>query len=698
MLVIMLLVVGTLGFQTHSFEFVLNADRGISIKQFMVHRYSLPQTVAMPPRFAMPRRSRLVRPNPEFCMRQSDRDGLFESSREVEPEQDTSPSTERLSNAEFVAELPPDFAALLIKFQEDLQKSRKEAHDETKDLQESRTKAQDVTKDLEESREKVQDVTKYLEESWKKYQDATKYLEEVRKKNHDAKKDLEENRKKNQDVKNELQMKGKINAYRLTSRLPNFADSTRTLLAPSQSASRVDVRTVKEYADFKAKQVEYTRSIRTEFEIRSPINNIPDYIGSDSPARSEQDIRFKVFATTFFALNGLLEDVRTCSIPDGAGLPGADAVSIMKGSDVPLVLYEFKGRDLVTYGTDLTKSCNRKILELEGSCDCNSGSREEYRSSEDRCSSRDPLDGIQQLVGYMVLANIWYGIISNGEYYWALELEENGSVSISEAYRFDVEGENSVLSMICYIVHLARELVASGIERAPPALQRVMDAVPASFAQGDVVESNDSGRASDAGSDGSKKAQIMVGFKTLRLLEDHPDRVTLQAEITFAGAERSLAAVKAFDTVEARDSEVRLYELLKPLHDIGIPKLLDGELKLKWTEPQEPRVHAHLTSWVGPPNGGGFGAARRFSPPPVSSLRRARAILEEMHKLGVAHGDVRLPNLSWDPMTERVFVLDLSHGQAHGEDDFEYLCGADLRKMDRLIAEAEARRGPWARK
>jgi exonuclease VII small subunit len=661
--VIMLLAVGTLGFQTHCFQFVLNVDRAISIKQFAVHRYSLSQTVAMPPRFAMPRRSRLGRLNPEICMRQSDRDNLFDSSREVEPEQDASPNTERLSEDEFVAGLAPDVAAIINKYKKGMQNATKYLENTTKNLE-------NTTKNLE-------NTTKYLENT-------TKVLEETRKDLKASRNEVQDEKNVVQDLKKVvqgLQMKGKINAYRLmTSRLPDFADATSDATDPSQSASRVDVRTVKEYAGFKAKQAEYTRSIRAEFENRSLINDIPIYTSSDSPAGSEQDIGFKVFATTFFALNGLLEDVSTTSIPKKERLPKADAVSRMKASDIPLVLYEFKRRNLITYGTDLAQSCNLKILDLK-----------------DRNSSRDPLYGIQQLVGYMVLASTWYGIMTNGEYYWALELEEDGSVLISEAYRFDTEGENSVLSMICYVIHLARELGASGIKRVPPNLQRVRDAVPASVAQGDVGESDDSAGASDAGSDGSKRAQMMVGFKTVRLLEEHPDRVTLQAEITFAGAESCLAAVKAFDTVEARNSEIRLYELLKPLHGIGIPKLLDGELKLKWTEPEEPRVHAHLTSWVGPPSGGGFGA-RRLTPPPASSLRRARAILEEMHKLGVAHGDVRLPNLSWDPMTGQVFVLDLSHGRAHGEDDFEYLCGADLRKMDRLIAEAEARRGPWARK
>jgi len=51
---------------------------------------------------------------------------------------------------------------------------------------------------------------------------------------------------------------------------------------------------------------------------------------------------------------------------------------------------------------------------------------------------------------------------------------------------------------------------------------------------------------------------------------------------------------------------------------------------------------------------------------PTSALHMVRETLQEMHALGVAHGDVRLPNLAYDPVTGRVFVLDLSHGVARG--------------------------------
>lgn len=51
---------------------------------------------------------------------------------------------------------------------------------------------------------------------------------------------------------------------------------------------------------------------------------------------------------------------------------------------------------------------------------------------------------------------------------------------------------------------------------------------------------------------------------------------------------------------------------------------------------------------------------------PTSALHMVSETLQEMHALGVAHGDVRLPNLAYDPVTGRVFVLDLSHGVARG--------------------------------
>ena len=73
-----------------------------------------------------------------------------------------------------------------------------------------------------------------------------------------------------------------------------------------------------------------------------------------------------------------------------------------------------------------------------------------------------------------------------------------------------------------------------------------------------------------------------------------------------------------------------------------------------------------MVSWVGPPEAGGYAAGPRLVSLPANALQRVLETLEEMHTLGVAHGDLRLQNLGCDPVTGLVFVLDLGHSVARG--------------------------------
>ena len=136
-----------------------------------------------------------------------------------------------------------------------------------------------------------------------------------------------------------------------------------------------------------------------------------------------------------------------------------------------------------------------------------------------------------------------------------------------------------------------------------------------------------------------------------------------------------------------------------------MPALLDGRLELEWTEAEERRVHALVLEWVGPPGAGGpqcapAGVGRAGLP--REALEQVRKALGAMHGLGVAHGDVRGPNLAWDPVAERAFVLDLSHAVARREAasaaEFAAECRTDLQRVAELMEdEARARVGPPAR-
>ena len=163
--------------------------------------------------------------------------------------------------------------------------------------------------------------------------------------------------------------------------------------------------------------------------------------------------------------------------------------------------------------------------------------------------------------------------------------------------------------------------------------------------------------------------------------------------------------MKAYDTAAARDREAARFRELRSLR--AVPALLDGRLELEWTEAEERRVHALVLEWVGPPGAGGpqcapAGGGRAGLP--REALEQMRKALGAMHGLGVTHGDVRGPNLAWDPVAERAFVLDLSHAVARGEAasaaEFAAECRTDLQRVAELMedeARARARAGPPTR-
>jgi hypothetical protein len=491
----------------------------------------------------------------------------------------------------------------------------------------------------------------------------------------------------------QLKMKKKINPYTLmTSPLPSFTDISSPGTSISWSVERMDVRKVEQNVGFKARQKIFTLSIEKEFELRGAVDEDIILSLSGAVAGCQLDIERAVYSTAFMVLDRLLDDVMTSS-PASAGITvGADGVSCLKKSTTALVVYEAKRRNLVSHGTDLVQSCKLKIMD-----------------PNTRAVSKDSLDAIQQIVGYMVIANVFFGILTTGKFYWALELQGDGSVLISEPYRCQDEGANSVVSMIYYVIHLAREMDESGKKPAPPPLRRLSEPSPADDLDSASGVSNSNSGDSDGDSGRKGKAptsEASIGkaleaplrfdksrFKCLRILLEHPDRVTFQAQVGGAEDSHVLVAVKAFDTAKARDSEAAKYRMLKPLQAAGaIPALLKGELRLGWTERDERRVHALVVSWVGPPDTEDHVAVPLSLP--TNALHRVRETLEEMHALGVAHGDVRLQNLAYDPVTGRVFVLDLSHSVARGEADFGSQCADDMMGIDHLIAEAQALQGP----
>lgn len=447
--------------------------------------------------------------------------------------------------------------------------------------------------------------------------------------------------------------------------LPFVEDISSKVGTSSEAVGRLNIPVVKEALDFKKKQAAYTLSIKPEFEQRRDIKRYPEGVNQVRKVATEMEIFAVLTQVVFVVLGRLIPEVNTAS-PKMAGSPVlADAASYIVGTKKPIVLYEFKRQNLVFDSVDMVLCCQP------------AGGLEKPRGA------KHALDALSQLVGYMASESCPYGILTSYQYFWAVELCENGDILVSPAYASTAQGENSVMSMLCYVIHTAYEWKKSGKKFTPPPLAKVM--VPIPKVQGQ--KSSDRIEPAKAKSKDTLMHETSNdwnwhprdGFEFLRFLVDQKDRITLQVRL----GDGRLAAVKAFDTKIDRDIEVKCYRNLERLQIAGsIPMLLNGDLELEWPNSHERRVHALVMEWVGPLDveGGLF----ELPPLPVAALVSVRKILEEMHESGIAHGDVRSPNVIYDSSTGRVAILDFGHSCTSIERDFVECCQQDLRSVDLL--------------
>jgi hypothetical protein len=417
--------------------------------------------------------------------------------------------------------------------------------------------------------------------------------------------------------------------------------------------------------------------------------------------------------TVFFALNRLLmlAGVDSASVGHSEATKArADGSSFFIATLQCLLLYEIKRHNLTNYGADLFRNCLQSI-----------------RNPERRVGSKDALDAVQQLVGYMCIDKLRYGILTTYEFFWVVELCEDGSVLISDPYERSTKGEGSVLSLLVYVIHLARESLENSRPFIPPTLPKVKTVGPKSAGAGPQGEGPAGTRSDDKENQGlrnkrgagssepvqrralgeireakaaskTKAAVVSAGdewglkaseFNVVRYLAHRRDCITFQAQLE-GSKERRLVAMKAYASEQARDEEAVHYRALQGVE--GVPELVAGALELAWSDKEERRVHALVVAWVGPPDAGGC----RLAPAPalgLAALAQVREILRAMHARGVAHGDVRRANLCCDPSSGRAFVIDFSHSVARGGGGgvFKAECRADMWGVEQLMREARAR-------
>jgi hypothetical protein len=444
----------------------------------------------------------------------------------------------------------------------------------------------------------------------------------------------------------------------------------------SKSVTRVDIPVVKEAVNFKAKQKAYTLSIKHDFEQREDIEK---YHTRDFEVASLKEVYAVLLWVVFAVLDRLVSGVTSAS----AGVAGisvnAHAATFITSTKETVVLYQIRRGNLVLDSEEMVR-CWEPVR----------GQAQPRRSHA--------LDALQQLAGYLVEQKCRFGILTSYQYFWAVELCENGDVLVSPAYASSDRGENSVMSMLCYVIHVARDSIKNGGTFTPPQLPRLntWDPTPK-----DGDKDLHDGLGGGIASAGTKDTSVIAtshhwswrpedGFEVLRfLVVDQKDRITLQVRLLDGPSLPSrLAVVKAYDTAEGRDREVRCYRALERLKASGsVPLLFNGDLMLHWPDPDERRVHALVLEWVGPPDAKAGG---HFNPPPLpdAALVRVREILEEMHECGVAHYDIRPANVLYEPSTGRVVIFDFSHSSTRDETEqhevFAARCRDDLQCVDLL--------------
>ena len=226
----------------------------------------------------------------------------------------------------------------------------------------------------------------------------------------------------------------------------------------SRAVERVQVTVINPMPGFKNGQRNFTLSILADLERKPEVTNFPEGAlrNGERKAGSEQDLNSILETSAFFALNRLLDDVTSSSVALGGSKINADGATYLTHELKLLLLYKLKRHNLTAHGIDLVLNCNIKL-----------------KDPSDPHVSKDPLDAVQQLVGYMIIAKLRYGILTTYEYWWVVELCENKDVCISEAYCWSDTGQCSVLAMLHYVVHLARESVGNFAAPSLPWLMHV---------------------------------------------------------------------------------------------------------------------------------------------------------------------------------------------------------------------------------
>ena len=288
-------------------------------------------------------------------------------------------------------------------------------------------------------------------------------------------------------------------------------------------------------------------------------------------------------------------------------------------------------------------------------------------------------EAIYQLVGHHISAHCKYGFITTYICTWATFLDSTGILYISDPFFSGDIGFNSVLNMAYYVLCRANAELDSA-QYKPPHLEHPTN--PRKREKAGQGVKNQKLFCQRIGG-GHTADDLNLTF--LRVMVKHVDRITWQARLE---KENTLVAVKCYADDDMRDREVTCYQKLRSLQAISIPYLIESNVEVSSGE--HGRMHALLLSWIGGQFGGNYITL------PTKALLLAGEIISKMHKLGVAHGDVRAENMNYNFTTGKLFVYDFSESvvdELDGKEAFEKACEIDNEALDQMIAWSRSEEG-----
>jgi hypothetical protein len=477
----------------------------------------------------------------------------------------------------------------------------------------------------------------------------------------------------------------------LDSELPRISDQTPKQPSTSKACLRRIPKKVSEWHDFQELVKQYRENLPPGLARTSIHKMSIDPSSNLLKAGSEAELSHALMATLGSSLNHVFDSsVMTCSFSlspfrFGQALRTPDFVSYrnyssdLHGSNSPCDPgFTADPQKFIMYYVGETKRRNFALTP-----DLSDIVRR-YTNGDEHV-----MDAIYQLCGYQVKFNCKFGILSTYEFTWATLLTESGDLLISPAFCQDGAGPLSTTNMMRYVICRAADDVRSKIQwklpqdLIPPADEVVKQEVKrlklnarkeAKDVENKNLKANKEVQMDSPRGGGNDENECELRF--LHVMVDHEDRITWQGRIEESDGVRSLVAIKCYADSRSRDLEVACYDALWPLQGQCIPTLLKRDLQL---ESDGERRHGLVLSWVGESDNGNYLTL------PTRVLQRARELVASMHKLGVAHGDVRAENMNYDFRTDKLFIFDFSQAEmrrAPDDEEFDEACKKDLESLD----------------